>query len=174
MSLPNHIYLYENPDHRVILKSPATPVPASMDIHSIAQQMFILMQEANGIGLAGPQVGISHQIFVIHIPRSQPLVFVNPEILWTSQELSVHEEGCLSLPGLYARIQRPASVKIQARDIHNKRFTIQAEDLLATCIQHEYDHLNGILFTDHLPQYEAEKLIKKYEKSVRKRLKRGS
>ncbi len=122
-----------------------------------------------GIGLAAPQVGRNERFFVIQIDKEQPLYFINPEIIGTSEELSSYEEGCLSIPGMYGDVKRPAAVQVQAWNRRGRPFTIEADGLMATCIQHEYDHLNGVMFMDHLSDRKREKLVKKYMKSLEKK-----
>jgi len=119
-----------------------------------------------GIGLAAPQVGRNERFFVIRLEKMKPLVFINPEIIGTSEELSSYEEGCLSIPGMYGDVKRPAAIQIQAWNQRGRPFQIEADGLLATCIQHEFDHLNGVLFMDHLSDRKREKLLKKYMKTV--------
>ncbi len=173
MNTPEKIYRYENEQEYQVLKALAQHVPKSCDLSAIINQMFVLMHNAQGIGLAAPQVGISARFFIIEIEKNRPLVFINPEIISTSTDLNIHEEGCLSLPKLYAKVQRPASVKIQARDASHRLFTLEAEDILATCIQHELDHLNGVLFIDHLNDAAREQALRRYNKIVAKEQKKA-
>lgn len=119
-----------------------------------------------GIGLAAPQVGRNERFFVVQIEEGKPFYFINPEIIGTSEGLSSYEEGCLSIPGVYGDIKRPEAIQVQAWNRRGRPFTIEAEGLMATCIQHEYDHLNGILFMDHLSDRKKAKLLKKYMKQV--------
>jgi peptide deformylase len=130
--------------------------------------MIDTMHEGKGIGLAGPQVGILRRLFVIHIEKDQPRVFINPSIIETSAEIVKFEEGCLSVPHLYADVQRPARVKVQAWNERGRPFTIEAEGLLARVIQHENDHLEGILFIDKLTSAKRDRLVAKYEKQRKK------
>lgn len=122
--------------------------------------------EGIGIGLAAPQVGRNERFFVCHLDQMDPLVFINPEIIGTSEELSSYEEGCLSIPGMYGDVKRPAVIQVQAWNQKGRPFKIEADGLLATCIQHELDHLNGTLFIDHLSERKRVKLLKKYDKSL--------
>ena len=119
-----------------------------------------------GIGLAAPQVGRNERFFVVHLDGMDPLVFFNPEIIGTSEELSSYEEGCLSIPGMYGDVKRPAAIQVQAWNQRGRPFKLEADGLLATCIQHELDHLNGVMFIDHLSDRKREKLLKKYMKSL--------
>jgi peptide deformylase len=130
--------------------------------------MITVMHEGKGIGLAGPQVGILRRLFVIHIEKDKPRVFINPTIIETSEEIVKYEEGCLSVPNLYADVQRPARVKVQAWNERGRPFTIEADGLLARVIQHENDHLEGILFIDKLTEAKRNRLIAKYEKQQKK------
>ena len=132
------------------------------ELRSFIDEMFDTMIEANGVGLAGPQAGISKRIFVVIADDDVRRVFINPQIISTSAELSDYEEGCLSVPGVYETIQRPAKVSVQAYNENGKMFTLDAEGLLARIIQHEYDHLEGILFTDHLSPLKKRLLKSKF------------
>lgn len=135
--------------------------------------MFTTMEEADGVGLAGPQIGVSERIFVVDTRREgERLAFINPEIIETGVEMVPYEEGCLSVPGVYHDVMRPATVTVQAQDINGKVFTLKADGLLARVIQHENDHLYGKLFIDRLEQADKEKLIKVYEKRQKKNKKR--
>ncbi len=132
--------------------------------------MFDTMVEADGIGLAAPQIGVSKRFFVVDTRRpNEKLAFINPEIIETSHEVGLYEEGCLSIPGVYYDIERPLSITVQAQDIHGKSFTLKATDVLARVIQHEYDHLNGTLFIDRMEEEAKEKLLKAYKKKQKKR-----
>ena len=135
----------------------------------LSDAMVETLDEADGVGLAGPQVGVPQKIFVVHIRGEKPLVFVNPVIAETSIETGVYEEGCLSIPGVYHDVVRPLAVTIQAQDTDGKHFTIKADGLLARVIQHENDHLHGKLYIDHLPEGEREKVLKAYEKKNKAR-----
>ena len=140
-------------------------------LRMLADAMLDTLDEADGVGLAGPQVGVSERIFVVHIPDEDPIVFVNPEIIETSIEVSPYEEGCLSIPGVYHEVIRPSRVTVQAQDINGKAFTIKADGLLARVIQHENDHLSGVLYIDHLTEPEQKAVIKSYERKNKARLK---
>lgn len=134
--------------------------------------MFDTMVEADGIGLAAPQVGVSSRIFVVDTRRpGERMAFINPEIIETSQEQGVHEEGCLSIPGMYYDIVRPLNVTVQAQDVKGKPFVVHAEGLFARALQHEYDHLNGVLFIDRMDQEAREKLVASYNRRNKRRKK---
>ncbi len=138
----------------------------------LVNAMFEKMDEADGVGLAGPQVGVDLRIFVIDDHRGVRKAFINPEIIETSMEECSMEEGCLSIPGVYAYLDRSEKVVVQAQDVNGKTFRLEADDLLARALQHENDHLNGVLFADRLDESSRNKLLRTYEK--RNKLKRGS
>jgi peptide deformylase len=129
-----------------------------------AAQLVELMHKGKGVGLAGPQVGLMERIFVVHVEGDKPRVFINPSILETSAETSKYEEGCLSVPGVWADVIRPEKVKVQAWNEKGRPFTIEVNGLLARVILHEYDHLEGVLFIDRLSEPKRAKVIAKYEK----------
>jgi len=135
------------------------------DIVDLVQLMLQILVRDNGIGVAGPQIGVMKRIFVVSIQGDVPRIFINPSILETSHETSKVEEGCLSIPGVYSDVVRPETIKIQAWNEKGRPFTLEANGLLARVIFHEYDHLEGVLFLDHLPESKRNKLIEKYEKS---------
>jgi peptide deformylase len=135
------------------------------DTEKLAKQMLEILKRDNGVGLAGPQLGIMKRIFVVHIEGDEERVFINPSILETSHDTSKFEEGCLSIPGIYAVVVRSESIKMQAWNEKGRPFTIETSGLLARVILHEYDHLDGILFLDRLPENKRNKFIEKYEKS---------
>ena len=138
------------------------------DIRKLMDDMLETMYDAPGIGLAAPQIGILKRLVVIDISKEKdkknPFFLINPEIVQTSTETSVYEEGCLSLPGQFAEIERPAKCVIKYVDYNGKEKEIKADGLLATCIQHEVDHLNGVLFIDYLSKLKKDMIIKKLVK----------
>lgn len=136
-------------------------------IHAIITQMFESMQAAKGIGLAAVQVGHPYRIFVTDLPKDKKRVFVNPEIVATSIEQGAFEEGCLSIPGIEADVLRPIQVRVQAWNEQGKLFSLDADALLARVIQHELDHLNGILFIDRIDAKKRERLIKQYKSGLK-------
>ncbi len=138
----------------------------------LVNAMFEKMDEADGVGLAAPQIGVDLRVFVIDDHRGTRKAFINPEILETSMEECSMEEGCLSIPGVYTYLSRSERVTVQAQDVNGKTFRVEADDLLARAIQHENDHLNGILFIDRLDEKSRSKILKTYEK--RNKIKRGS
>ena len=139
------------------------------DLRALMDDMLETMYAAPGIGLAGVQVGILKRLIVIDVSKDEekksPLYLINPEIISKSSNTSVYEEGCLSLPGYYAEIERPAECQIEYIDYHGKKKEMKASGLLATCIQHEIDHLNGILFIDYLSKLKRDMVIKKLIKN---------
>lgn len=151
-----------------VLRIPATAITEFDDaLRKTIEDMFTTMAWGHGIGLAGPQVGLSQRLFVTKLDEDKARVFINPEIVQTSPELSSYEEGCLSIPGAYAKLDRPGMIKVQAWNERGRPFTLEAEGLLARVIQHELDHLNGILFTDRLSERMREKVLALYEKRMR-------
>ncbi len=151
-----------------VLKEPAVPFSqVDEETAALAETMIETMRIGNGVGLAGPQVGVGKRIFVTEAPGEAPRVFINPEIIRTSPEMVPYEEGCLSIPGVYADVMRPAEITIQALNEKGKPFTLDADGFLARVIQHEYDHLKGTLFVDHLSERKREKVLKVYQKRMR-------
>ena len=136
------------------------------EVRRIAQEMIDAMQMGKGVGLAGPQVGFPKRIFVTCAEGDMPRVFINPSIIWTSQEQANMEEGCLSIPGFYAVVKRPGKIKIQAWNEKGRAFTLDVSGMLARVIQHEYDHLEGILFIDRINKAKQEKFFGKLQKSA--------
>ena len=140
-----------------VLKKKADPVAEVDDeIRTLMEDMLETMYAAPGIGLAAPQVGVSKRVLVMDVSRdgedSEPLRMANPEVIWESDDIASYEEGCLSFPEQYAEVLRPAEVTIRYLDQNNEAQELKADGLLATCVQHEIDHLNGILYLDHLEQ----------------------
>lgn len=151
-----------------VLKRNSIMVPDIDDeIKYFIEGLFDTMYEGKGIGLAAVQVGKPLRLFITHSPKDMPRVFINPEIVETALEEDIYEEGCLSIPGINADVTRPYAVKIQAWNERGKPFTLDADGLLARVIQHEYDHLNGILFVDRLNNKKRERLLKSYKRKTR-------
>ncbi len=151
-----------------VLREKARPVEAfDADLAATLEKMFETMKWGKGVGLAAPQVGLPLRIFVMQIEGDKQRVFINPELVLTSPELSEFEEGCLSIPGAYAELMRPASIRVQAWNERGRPFNLEAEGFLARVIQHEMDHLDGVLFTDRLPERTRERLLKQYERRMR-------
>jgi peptide deformylase len=177
--------IIETPDPRLRVKS--APVEEITDeTRALIADMFETMYDAPGIGLAAIQVGVPQRILVIDLqdraaepgapelpadgghetaePVRNPRVFINPEILWSSEEWSVYSEGCLSVPEMFADVERPARIRARWLDDAGAVHEEELEGLLATCLQHEMDHLNGVLFVDHLSRLKREMILKKLEK----------
>ncbi len=151
-----------------ILRKVALPVvDIDGSMAALAKDMIDAMRIGRGVGLAGPQVGELKRIFVTQIDGDVPRVFINPSIIETSPELAEFEEGCLSIPGMYADVTRPAALRVQAWNERGRPFTIDAEGFLARVILHEYDHLEGTLFIDRLSEAKRNKVLSLYEKKKR-------
>ena len=152
-----------------ILRKESEPIEkVDNDLRKLLDDMLETMYAAPGIGLAAVQVGILKRLIVIDISKDKekknPLFLINPEIVSKSKNTSIYEEGCLSLPGHFAEIERPAECQINFLDYNGKKKEISAKGLLSTCIQHELDHLNGILFIDYLSKLKKDMIIKKLVK----------
>lgn len=162
-----------------LLREISSPVEAiDDDLHRLIDDMFDTMYDAPGIGLAAIQVGVPKRLLVIDLqepesdeedapPVKNPRVFINPQILEGSEELSVYSEGCLSVPDQYAEVERPATVRASWMDRDGRIHEETLDGLLATCLQHEMDHLEGVLFIDHLSRLKRDMLLKKLTKSRR-------
>ncbi|MDX9801266.1 MAG: peptide deformylase [Spirochaetia bacterium] len=138
------------------------------DIKSLVDEMIETLEKNSGIGLAAPQVAVKKRLFITKAPGENVRVFINPDIIQTSQEMELYEEGCLSIPGVWANVSRPSAVTIQAWGLDGKVFRLEADDILARVVQHELDHLNGILFPERLNEKQRERLLTLYEKKTRK------
>jgi peptide deformylase len=153
----------------IILKQKAENVEKIDDeIKKLISDMFETMYDAPGVGLAAPQVGVSKKVVVLDVSeeenKKQPLAMINPIITWRSEDLSICEEGCLSVPEQRAEVVRPEKVDVEYLDEDGKKHKIKAEGFLATAIQHELDHLDGILYIDHLSRLKRNMLLKKLKK----------
>jgi peptide deformylase len=159
------------PDPRLkLVAQPVTAVDGT--VRRLMDDMVETMYAAKGIGLAATQVGVAQRVVVMDlsdVPEApkQPLKMANPEILWTSDQDSSYQEGCLSVPGVFENVTRPDACKVRYLDEQNEVRELNATGLLATCIQHEIDHLNGTLFVDHLSNLKRNMIIKKLEKAKR-------
>ena len=158
------------PDPR--LRQVSLPVARVDDAtRALMDDMLETMYEAQGIGLAAIQVNIPQRIIVMDLAKEgeekAPVFFVNPEILDPSEETSLYQEGCLSVPDFYEDVELPARCRIRFLDYHGNPQTIDAEGILATCIQHEMDHLNGVLFIDHISRLKRDRIIRKLKKDQR-------
>ena len=152
-----------------VLKQVSAPVERVDDaLRALMDDMLETMYDAPGIGLAAIQIGVAKRVIVMDLAREgepkQPRYFVNPEILWTSEETAPYEEGCLSVPEIYDEVERPAQVKLRYLNYQGDQVEEDADGLFAVCIQHELDHLNGVLFIDHLSRLKREQAIKKVKK----------
>jgi len=138
-------------------------------LKQLAADMAETMYDAPGVGLAATQIDVHEQVIVIDVSEThdQLRVFVNPEILWASEEKQVYEEGCLSVPGIYDGVERPARVKVRAFDVEGKPFELEADGLLAVCIQHEMDHLKGKVFVEYLSPLKRNRIKTKLQKEER-------
>lgn len=156
------------PDKR--LRQVSAPVEkVTPEILALAGDMFETMYAAPGIGLAAVQIGVLQRLVVLDVGEREgaeknPQIFVNPEITWASDEKSTYEEGCLSIPGYEEDVERPASIKVSYLDRNGKKQEIEASGLLATCLQHEIDHINGKLFIDHISGLKRALITKKFQK----------
>ena len=151
------------------LKQKALPVKKiGPEYIKVSEELINTLHEGGGIGLAGPQVGIMERIFAVHVEGDIPRIFINPSIIETSQETLKFEEGCLSIPGVYTDVVRPRSVKIQAWNERGRPFNLEASGILARVILHEYDHLDGILFIDRIPEQKKNRILAKIEKAQAK------
>jgi len=159
------------PDKQLRLVSkPIEKVTA--DVRQLAEDMFETMYEAPGIGLAAIQVGVPRRVVTMDLAKKEeekaPRVFINPEILWKSDEKAIYEEGCLSIPEFYEEVERPAQVRVKYLDLDGREQELEASGLLATCLQHEIDHLNGVLFIDHISRLKRERVVKKFAKAAKR------
>jgi peptide deformylase len=159
------------PDKR--LRQVSEPVKKiDAGIRKLVEDMFETMYDAPGIGLAAIQVGAPRRVVTMDIAKkdepNNPQVFINPEILWSSAEKATHEEGCLSIPEYYGDVERPAQVKVKYLDLEGEPRELEASGLLATCLQHEIDHLNGVLFIDHLSKLKRDRVLKKFAKAAKR------
>jgi peptide deformylase len=160
------------PDPRLKIK--ARPVPSvDTTVRRLMDDMLETMYHAIGVGLAAPQVGVAQRVLVIDCARDgdppQPMRIANPEILWRSENLLVANEGCLSLPEHYAEVERPEAIRLRYLDHENEIREIEATGLLATCLQHEIDHLEGVLFVDHISTLKRGMILRKLAKTKRGR-----
>jgi peptide deformylase len=151
-----------------LLRAVAKPVEKiDGELGEFIKGLFATMKADHGLGLAAPQVGRSIRVFVTHADKDKDRVFINPQMVRTSEELVDYEEGCMSIPGLYAEVRRPKEVTVQAFNEKGRPFTVEADGLLARVIQHEFDHLEGKLFIDYLSEAKRKKLVDQWEKSFR-------
>ncbi|MEQ8778973.1 MAG: peptide deformylase [Roseibium album] len=155
-----------------VLREVCAPVDTvDDDIRALSDDMLETMYDAPGIGLAASQIGILKRMFVLDVAKEdapkEPMVFINPKIVWSSEDLSVYQEGCLSIPEYFEDVERPAEVMVQFLDREGAEKEIRANGLLATCVQHELDHLDGKLFIDYLSKLKRDRVIKKFTKQAK-------
>jgi len=159
------------PDKRLRLVS-APVEKIDDDLTRLIDDMLATMYAAPGIGLAAIQVGVPKRVVTMDLAKTEeghaPQVFINPRILWTSDERATYEEGCLSIPEYYEEVERPAQVKVAFLDRDGAAQEIEADGLLATCLQHEIDHLNGVLFIDHISKLKRDRVTKKFAKAAKR------
>ncbi len=159
------------PDTR--LRAVSEPVSAITDeIRRLAEDMLETMYDAPGVGLAAIQIGVPKRIVTMDVSKSeterQPLVLINPEVVWASEEKRVYEEGCLSIPEYYEEVERPDRVRFRYTNLQGETVEQDADGLMATCVQHEIDHLNGVLFIDHLSKLKRDRVVKKFAKAAKR------
>lgn len=157
------------------LRQTAEPVDAVDDaVRALADDMLETMYKAPGIGLAAPQIGVLRRVVVLDVAKRSgedaapaPMVLVNPAITWSSAERTTYEEGCLSIPDYFEDVERPAAVRVSYLDRDGKPAVVEAEGILAVCLQHEIDHLDGVLFIDHISRLKRSRVVKRFEKAAR-------
>ncbi|ANH02626.1 MULTISPECIES: peptide deformylase [Shinella] len=157
-----------------ILRQVSKPIETvDSEVKKLADDMLETMYDAPGIGLAAIQIGVARRMLVLDVSKEgedkKPLVFINPEVVSASDARSVYEEGCLSIPDYYAEVERPAAITVKHLDRDGKEQLTEADGLLATCLQHEIDHLNGVLFIDHISKLKREMVIRKFTKAAKLR-----
>jgi peptide deformylase len=155
------------------LRQVSEPVKKVDDgIRKLVDDMFETMYHAPGIGLAAIQVGVPKRVVTADLAKKDephnPQVFINPEIVSSSEELSIYEEGCLSIPEIHEDVERPARVRVRYMDLNGKPQEVEADGLLATCLQHEIDHINGVLFIDHISKLKRDRIVKKFTKAAKR------
>ena len=160
------------PDNR--LRDISTPVKEFGDkLNTLLDDMLETMYDAPGIGLAAIQIGVPKQVITIDTAKEdeppKPLFLINPKIIWSSEEVSIYEEGCLSIPEFYEEVTRPAACKVQFLDRNGKEQELEVDELLATVVQHEVDHLNGVLFIDYISKLKRDRVVKKFAKAAKLR-----
>lgn len=157
-----------------VLRKVSKPVETVDDeLRKLSADMLETMYDAPGIGLAAIQIGIPLRMLVIDLAREDepkaPHIFINPEIVALGDEPNMHEEGCLSIPDYYADVERPGTVTVNYIDLDGNRQELQANGMMATCLQHEIDHLNGVLFIDHLSKLKRDMVVRKFKKLAREK-----
>ena len=157
------------PDEKTLRKVSAPVKSVDADVRSLFDDMLETMYAAPGIGLAAIQLGVPRRMVVIDVAKEgedkRPLFLANPEVTWTSTELGEYEEGCLSIPEYFEMVQRPRDLKVRYLDRQGEPMEMSVSGLLATCLQHEIDHLNGVLFIDHISKLKRDRVLKKFQKA---------
>ncbi|MET0259370.1 MAG: peptide deformylase [Methylobacterium sp.] len=156
-----------------VLRQASEPVRAiTPEIEALAKDMLDTMYDAPGVGLAAIQIGVAKRVVTIDTNKEEdardPTVFINPEIVWSSEELRIYDEGCLSIPEYYGEVERPDRVRVRYMNLKGETVETEADGLLATCLQHEIDHLNGVLFIDHLSKLKRDRVVKKFAKAAKR------
>jgi peptide deformylase len=159
------------PDKRLRLKSePIEKIDKS--VRALVDDLFETMYAAPGIGLAGIQIGVPKRVFTMDLSKKDesksPQVYINPEVTWSSPEKATAEEGCLSIPEYFEAVERPQKVKVRYLDLDGKQHEIEADGLLSTCLQHEIDHTNGVLFIDYISKLKRDMVMKKFKKAFKR------
>jgi peptide deformylase len=159
------------PDKR--LRQVSEPVKTvNAQLRALVDDMFETMYEAPGVGLAAIQVGVPQRVVTVDTAKKDdpkdPQVFINPEVIWSSEEKGTYEEGCLSIPEYYEEVERPLQVKVRFMDLTGKTHEVEANGMLATVLQHEIDHTNGVLFIDHISKLKRDRVIKKFAKAAKR------
>lgn len=170
MSLRDIVILPDN-----ILKETSMPFKTiDADVRALADDMFDTMYHAPGIGLAAVQIGLLKRMLVVDVAKEdearEPICMINPKVVWESQDMAEYEEGCLSIPETYDLVVRPAEVKVTYQDAQGAQCERHCDGLLSTCVQHEIDHLNGVLFIDHISRLKRDRIIKKFVKAAKQKV----
>jgi peptide deformylase len=159
------------PDPRLRLKSERVAA-VSAEVRAVVQDMLDTMYDAPGVGLAAIQIGVPKRIVTMDVSKSEternPLVLINPEVIWASDETRAYEEGCLSIPEYYEEVERPERVRFRYMTLEGETVEADADGLMATCVQHEIDHLNGVLFIDHISKLKRDRVTKKFAKLAKR------
>jgi peptide deformylase len=159
------------PDEKTLRQVSKPVAHVNADTRALFDDMLETMYDAPGIGIAAIQIGIPQRLLVVDVSKDgeekKPLFIANPEIIWTSAEVSDYEEGCLSIPEFYEMVERPKEVKLRYLDRMGEAMELHAGGVLATCLQHEIDHLNGVLFIDHISKLKRDRVIKKFQKAAK-------
>ena len=156
-----------------LLRQTSEPIrEVTAEVRALADDMLATMYDAPGIGLAAIQIGVPVRMVTMDVSKSederQPLVLLNPEIVWASEEKRVYEEGCLSIPEYYEEVERPDRVRFRYMNLQGEMVEQDADGLMATCVQHEIDHLNGVLFIDHLSKLKRDRVMTKFKKAAKR------